>query len=249
MINKNKKYKYQLQFLDSSLLDHLMSTTEFWTKLEKPTHYKDKETLDYMFHEDIDNPNIPHLYGVVNGNPGDYYELMKEVKVKSVDDLAKIDCALWSNYKNKNKLIRCFKDLNFDFTLYSKENAFFLLTEMYMIDKFEAYRLINSLGERDDFNERDELMLGSHGVPDYIIYQLENIKYLHFLATSAQNASVYYDLAYCKLRFQNWANFHATNIDPNKNKFVGPFFYINNELLFEREMIRKKESKDSICKC
>ena len=238
-IGENDKYRIGLYghgYLDRLIdaikliiIDHGLKgwcVSDFDTIRDADENYED--VLKFMLEEDDKTFCLPNLNGCVMGIPSEFYELMEAAKPKSLSDLAKINCLMHGVFKSKNKLIKYLEENGLDGTICSREQLFDLLVNQFDIDESAAFQITEDVIQRHRLTEWEELTLESHEVPDFILKQLENIKYLHYLSASLQEMQVAYYLAEIKMWLPG--EFEDLIPVPYKHSFVGPFFYINKRL-------------------
>ena len=235
-----KNDKYRIGLFGSDYLDRLTNAVKImissdlsrWCSMEfdqiQDSDDNYPNVIKYMLCEDKKGFCLPNLNGCMLGIPSELYELMDAGKPKDLYDLAKINCLMYGVFKNKKKLINSLKENGLDGTIYCREQLFNLLVNNYEIGESDAFQMVEDVIQRSELTEWEELILKSHEVPDSILDQLNNIKYLHYLSASLQETYVAYHLAQIKMWFPE--EFEELLSVPYKHSFVGPFFYINKRL-------------------
>lgn len=238
--------QYRIGIYGNGLLDILLEGIKFhisddyarWCKIElskikEDTNYK--KIIDFMLTPDQKGYCLPNLNGCVFGIPSEIYELMEVVEPKELTDLAKINCLVKGIYRSKKKLIECIKENGIDGTIYSREQLFNLLANVYDIDENEAAQIIDDVIQRNKLTEWEELTLSSHEVPNYLINQFENIKYLYYMSASLGEIHIAYHLA--EIKWLIPGDFEKFLHVPYKNSFVGPFFHIHKKIYSYKDPI------------
>ncbi len=228
--------KYRLGIYEHGYLDRLNDAIELvdlkdkcnkidFTRISEDCNYQ--EVMNYMLKLDDKGYYMPNLNGCVMGIPSEFYELMDAVKPKDLYDLAKINCLAWSNFKSKKKVLDCIRDNGIDGTIYSREQLLNIFIDVYEIEENEALKIVEDNLRKNKLAEGEELILKSHEVPESVLNQLDNIKYLHYMSISLQKMHIAYTLAKIK---NLGCEFDKLIHVSYKNSFVGPFFYINKKL-------------------
>ena len=232
--------KYRIGLYSSDYLDRLVNAIRIMTNdnlsqwcSQELDHIQDvddnyDDVIEYMLSDDKKGFCLPALNGCVLGIPSELYELIEAGKPKDLYDLAKINCLMYGSFKNKKKLLKSLKENGIDGTIYSREQLFDLLVKQYEIEESDAFQIIEDITKRKELTEWEELTLKSHEVPDSILTQLGDIRFLYHMSASLQEIQVAYYLAEIKMWFPD--KFEKLLPVPYKTSFVGPFFYINKKL-------------------
>lgn len=240
--------KYRIGIYGNGLLEILLEGIKFhlsydyarWCKKELSKIHEDrhyKTVVDFMLKPDEKGYLLPNLNGCVYGIPSEFYELMEAAKPKDLYDLAKINCLNSGIFKNRKKLIKCIKNNGLDGTIYSREQFFNILVNTYDIDENDVAQIIDDVIQRNKLTEWEELTLRSHEVPEYIINQFDNIKYLYYMSSSLQEIHVAYHLS--EIKWLIPGDFEKFLHVPYKNSFVGPFFYIDKKLYTYKDSMKE----------
>ena len=232
--------KYRIGIYGSSYLDRLTDTIKImindnlsrWCSKEfdhiQDTDDNYNDVIKYMLADDGKGFCLPNLNGCVLGVPSDLYELIDAGKPKNLCDLAKINCLMYGVFKSKKKLLESLKENGLDGTIYIREQLFELLVSNYDIQECDAYQIAEDIIQKRELTEWEDLVLKSHEVPKFILEQLDNIKYLHYMSASLQEIVAAYYMAEIKMWLPG--DFEKLLPVPYKHSFVGPFFYINKRL-------------------
>jgi len=193
--------KYKIGIIDSGYMDKYKLRKESLKKHGTVITNNDEEIVEYMIDPCYDENAIPNLRGCVRNVIDKYYDIMKVFNPVNLTDLAKVFCLVHSVFKDKKMVIEIIKEYGIDHTIYSREQMYYLLTTEYGVDTTTAVMTIDSMSFRRKLSETEEIVLGSYGVPDFIIKQINNIDHLHYLAYCFHSVRIAYELAFIKRKF------------------------------------------------
>ena len=225
--------KYHINIISSPYLDRIEKLEKLTNVSIKDIPMDDEDTLSYMLEEDDKGLYMPHLYGTILGGVKFFYQCFSINKPKSLFDLSIIENITRNVYRNNKELLSSLKEQGTLFTIYSKEQLYYLLTDIYEIDKKEAMYMVQKISKGEELDEYQEDLLSINVVPPFIISEFKNIKYLHYLLFSYLEMKLVYILSYYKKHFIE--DFSKVVELPYKDSYVGPFFYINNKIYGYKE--------------
>ena len=197
---------------------------------------EDCATIKYMLEKDYKGFILPNLSFTLIADFPTLYEYMELKKPKNLDELAKLICLSESTFYNKELVLERLGKDGLKDLIFSKEQTLSIL-KRYEIDEDRAFVLLDTLFKGSKLFESDKLLLESNGVPEDIINQLENVKYLSDLSFALQEVKIAYQIAYCKTYFED--EFEDKIIaTPYAESFVGPFFYIGGRIMAHKDSMR-----------
>lgn len=201
------------------------------------SNLNDKKILDYMFHFDDKGYYLPNLNGCLISSPSNIYLYMEASELHSLYDLAAINSISYCVFKDKELIIRILKQYGVELTIASKEQVLDILCNQYDMEEETVLRILDDILAKHHLSESDELILKSYEVPDFIISQLENANYLHYLSSSMEEVKIAYHLASIKMCLEE----EFSELIPiyHYDSFVGPFFYIKGKLFAYKKSMRE----------
>ncbi len=196
---------------------------------------KDPRVLDYMFTFDNKGYLMPHLHGCIMGVKANLYQYMEASELHSLYDLALLNCLQWGVFKDKEMVIRSLKEEGLSGTICCREQVMDMLINVYDIEETTVLSIMENLFNGHSLSEGEELFLRSHEVPERIIAQLNNINFLHYLASSLEEVSIAYYLAEIKSFFID--EYESLIQNHFSNAFIGPFFFINGKIYAYKDAV------------
>ena len=193
--------KFRVGIIDSGYMDKYKLRKGTMEKCGYNITNNDIDIVEYMIEPYRCGYGEYNLHGCVTNVIEKYYDIMKVFKPTNLSDLAIVFCLVRSVFKDRNVVIESIKEHGIDYTIYSREQLYYLLTEKYGVDTTTAIMIMNSMSTRRMLSETEEIVLGSYGVPAYIIKQMNNISRLHYLAYCFHSVKLAYDIAFIKRKY------------------------------------------------
>ena len=189
----------------------------------------------YRIADDPKGYYLPNLKGCIYGTYQELYEVLDIVKPQSIEEFAKVICLRDSFFLSRKCMVSQLKTYGIDGMILSREDLLDTLINRYDIEEQRAFEIHFDLHRSHRLNESQELLLRSHEVPERIMEQLTNIRFLSYRSRALQDAALAYALAKRKM------------VDPERFKkvthlrwgryYVGPFFVIGGKLFAYKESL------------
>lgn len=234
---------YRIGFFESLLLDNLREAMQFAGEQtdihdalsEALTSPLDPAVFSYLVADDPKGYYLPNLKGCIYGPYQELYEVLDIVKPQSIEEFAKVICLRDSFFLSRKCMVSQLKTYGIDGMILSREDLLDTLINRYDIEEQRAFEIHFDLHRSHRLNESQELLLRSHEVPERIMEQLTNIRFLSYRSRALQDAALAYALAKRKM------------VDPERFKkvthlrwgryYVGPFFVIGGKLFAYKESL------------
>ena len=230
-------HKYKIELVQHGYLNRLNNVDP---ELRKKITPDDKSVIDYMIKADDQGYYMPSLYECCGGGMDLWYSLINVADLKNLDDFRKIVCLINGIFSNRKVLVKHIKEFGLNNIICCREQLYSVLCDSYDIDKQRVDTIRMHLNGSHHLTESDELLLESNEVPDYIIKQLNNIRYLPYASHSVVTTEIIYRLVFLKLKY--WEEYSKL-IKNDETTFVGPFFYINNKILASKKPYRDFDTR------
>ena len=220
--------QFHISVITSPFLDRIQTLEELTGLSSKMVPLNDQNVIERMLEIDENSYFLPALAGCTLGNIKELYSYINIVKPRSLFDLIKINSITRSVYINQKRAMNDLKKNGIDFFIYSLEELQYLLVDIYDVDEVDAFYIVKDVSHGKILMEYQLNLLKSHAVPEYIINQFSNIKYLHYLGYSYMEMKYIYQLSYYKLYYPKEFSFLLSL--PYQDSYVGLFFYFFNRL-------------------
>ena len=144
------------------------------------------------------------------------YEIIKKVKPKTIDDMIKVSgFAHGTSVWNDNGELLARKGYSIQDLIATRDDIFNILTQKYNVDSMFAFRIMDSVRKGRGVKEAEATLLKECGVPNYLLWSMDKIKYLFpkshavtyaTLALKEAYYKVYYPLEFYNCYFNRKAN-------------------------------------------
>ena len=188
---------------------------------------KDEAVIDYMLQEDDQGYFLPNLAGCVYDVPSHFYGFFKEGKPHDLEELAYLISLIKAQFRQRVFIHRHLKSHGLRDTLCCAEQILHAL-KAYGVEEERAIALIQTIMNRGGIFASDRLLLESFEVPQEILEQLGNLRYIGYLGWALQEVEVAYILAYVRKHHEE--EFKSLLPKPSPSTYVGPFFYIDGRV-------------------
>ena len=195
---------------------------------------KDETVIDYMLQEDDQGYFLPNLAGCVYDVPSHFYGFFEEGKPHGLEELAYLISLTKAQFRQRVFIHRHLKSHGLRDTLCCAEQILHAL-KTYGVEEERAIALIQTIMNHGGMFTSDRLLLESFEVPQEILEQLGNLRYIGYLGWALQEVEVAYILAYVKKHHEE--EFISLLPKPSPSSYVGPFFYIQGRIYAHREAV------------
>ena len=193
--------------------------------------------LAYMFEPYDGGYWMPNLKGCYVSSLKGFYEAFKAVDCKKLPGLARLHALFNGAVKDEEWFSDSLRQNGLDMRIVGKDQLYGLLVETYDFREEDAWQIAEDVASGKELVEWETLLLESKEVPQPIIDQFGNIRYLHYHAYGAQSSYLSYLLAYYKFHFKD--AFLSLLPKLPFTSCVGPFFYVDGQIKAHKEPLSR----------
>ena len=226
---------YQVALLGHDALERLAQLEKETGIMVKDIPLNDQDVIDFMFAPYDEGYAMPNLFACYMGYMEKIYGCKELFASKSLACLAKLLTLFYGVHREGGEAVSSLQHLGVDVMVVGKDQLCDLLAESYEFSEADAWTIAQDVAAGRELPEWETMLLKSKEVPQYILDQFDNIRYLHYYAYGVQSSRLSYLFAYYKYHCRDIFLKNLPRI-PFKSS-VGPFFFIGGNLKAHLEPI------------